>query len=417
MAKRIHILLWLFFASCFGTQDISNTNLSSAYRASDKLFHPEITSYRFTADSVRFFVKLNTRELLFVNQGQNEFAATLKIVCRLLDSYESPVALDTVTRLFGVPKTAEENNWKVFTLDMRIPKEQVYLAEITLMDAKKNTNDIFFTGLDFLTDKSRQSFLVSKAGLNIPLFQNYISATDTVRVSYFDSSVKKIYVKFYRRDFPLAAPPFSFDVSNPFNYKYDSLFTIAPGRSLVLPSEGFYQLLIDTMRTEGFTLFRFTKGFPAVTSPARMIEAVRYLTSKREFDELKASPDPKTAIDKFWVNAGNNQDRTRNLIKKYYGRVQEANRLFSSFTEGWRTDRGMIYVVFGAPHIVYRNSVNESWVYGQSGNPISLNFSFNKVNNPFTDNDYTLSRAPIYESNWHQAVDVWRQGRVYNDFN
>jgi len=258
---------------------------------------------------------------------------------------------------------------------------------------------------------------VSRPGFSIPLFQNVLGSTDTVTVSYRDSTVKRIFVKYYRRDFPLAAPPFSFDVTNPFDYRHDSVFSITPGASLVLRSEGFYQFLIDSTKTEGLTLYRFGKGFPAVTSPALMIDAVRYLTSKREFDELKAAPDRKAAIDKFWVNAGGNQEKTRLLIKKYYGRVQEANRLFTSFTEGWRTDRGMIFVIFGAPHIVYRNSVNESWVYGQAGNPISLNFSFNKVNNPFTDNDYTLSRAPVYEANWHQAVDVWRQGRVYNDYN
>ena len=396
---------------------MSNTNLSSAYRSSEKIFHPEITSYRFATDSLRIYVKLNTKELLYVNQGTEVFAATLKIVCRLLDAYESPVAHDTTTRLFLVPKSSEDNSWKVFTIDIPIPKEQIYLAEITIQDAKKNTSDIFFSGIDVLARQSRQSYLVSKPGTNIPLFQNYISATDTVRVTHYDTTVKRIFVKYYRRDFPLAAPPFSFDMSNPFNYRYDSLFSILPGSVLVLPSVGFYHFLIDTLHTDGMTLFRFSKGFPAVTNPTLMIDAVRYLTSKREFDEMKTAGDHKTAIDKFWISAGSNQERTRLLIKKYYGRVQEANRLFSSFTEGWRTDRGMIFIVFGAPHIVYRSSVNESWVYGQSGNPISLNFSFNKVNNPFTDNDYTLSRAPVYEANWHQAVDVWRQGRVYNDYN
>jgi hypothetical protein len=97
--------------------------------------------------------------------------------------------------------------------------------------------------------------------------------------------------------------------------------------------------------------------------------------------------------------------------------VRDANRLFTSYTEGWRTDRGMIFIVFGAPHTLYRNATSETWIYGQPGNPVSLSFTFNMVYNPFTPNDFTLSRSPIYESNWHQAVSIWRQGRAYNDYN
>ena len=415
--KKIHLIVLLFFTACFGSQDISTTNLSSVYRSSDRVFHPDLSVYQFHSDSARVFVKFNIRELLYVKEGPDLFTASLKIVCRLLESYESSVGYDTVTKIFSIPKVTDDNSLKIFTLDMKVPKEQNYLVEITLMDVKKNTSDIFFTGLEASSPQSRNSFSVSRFGSGIPIFQNYLSASDTINIIYRDRSIKNIYVKYYHRDFPLAAPPFSFDISNPFDYKYDSLFSISQSDPLVLSSEGFYQFLIDTSKTEGLSLFRFGHGFPAVTNPAIMIEAVRYLTSKREFEDLKSSSDKKTAIDKFWINAGGNQERTRMLIKKYYGRVQEANRLFTSFTEGWRTDRGMIYIIFGAPHIVYRSSVNESWVYGQAGNPISLNFSFNKVNNPFTDNDYTLSRAPVYEGNWHQAVDVWRQGRVYNDYN
>jgi hypothetical protein len=64
---------------------------------------------------------------------------------------------------------------------------------------------------------------------------------------------------------------------------------------------------------------------------------------------------------------------------------------------------------------VYKSSVSESWTYGSPSNALSLNFLFTKVNNPFSDNDFTLNRSPIYEGFWYRAVDVWRQGRVYND--
>jgi GWxTD domain-containing protein len=146
------------------------------------------------------------------------------------------------------------------------------------------------------------------------------------------------------------------------------------------------------------------------------MEPVRYLTTRREYDEMKANKDLKNAVDKFWLETGGNAERTRYLIKKYYSRVQFANENFTSYLEGWKTDRGIIYIIFGPPHMVYRSSKTEVWIYGEASAAMSLNFSFIKVINPFTDNDYTLSRAPVYEANWYRAVDMWRQGRVYNDF-
>jgi GWxTD domain-containing protein len=417
MGNRLLIVSLLFLSACFGSQNISNTNLSAFYRSAEQAFHPEFYVHRFSPDSALLYVKMDTRELLYVNNHQNAFVANLKIVCRLLDTYETPVAHDTVIRHIFLPKPEPDQSLKVFTLGLKIPAPQSYLLEVTLQDVKKNTSEVFFTPLDAGSDFSRDAYIVSRAHSTVPYFGTAVASGDSLVVRHMDPAVSRLWVKYYHRSFPLAAPPFSFDISTPFDYRYDSLFTVETGQSFTLEREGFYHFLVDSSRTEGLTLFRFGKGFPDVTSTDVMIEAVRYLVSRREFDELTTATDPKGAIDRFWMTAGGNQERSRNLIRKYYGRVQEANRFFTSFTDGWRTDRGMIYVVFGAPHIVYRSSVNESWVYGQAGNPISLSFSFNKVSNPFTDNDYTLSRAPVYEANWHQAVDVWRQGRVYNDFN
>ena len=39
--------------------------------------------------------------------------------------------------------------------------------------------------------------------------------------------------------------------------------------------------------------------------------------------------------------------KAKSLIAIYYNRIQNANLHFTTFKEGWKTDRGMIYVVFG----------------------------------------------------------------------
>ena len=95
--------------------------------------------------------------------------------------------------------------------------------------------------------------------------------------------------------------------------------------------------------------------------------------------------------------------------------MHESNKLFTSFQEGWKTDRGMIYIVFGAPNKVTKTKNGEIWTYGVSGNSASVVFSFLKIINPFTENDYYLERSESYKEPWYQAVDMWRQGRIYLD--
>jgi hypothetical protein len=103
------------------------------------------------------------------------------------------------------------------------------------------------------------------------------------------------------------------------------------------------------------------------------------------------------------------------LLKRYYGRVKEANKYYTSYTQGWKTDRGMVFVVFGKPTNMYMTSKGEVWVYGMETSMNSIRFVFNKTENPFSDNDYILERSQFFKDPWYSAVDYWRQGHVYMD--
>ena len=120
-----------------------------------------------------------------------------------------------------------------------------------------------------------------------------------------------------------------------------------------------------------------------------------------------------TGLSMYFLNVcKGNQTLAKQIIKSYYKRVADANKLFSTYKEGWKTDRGVIYIVFGPPSIVYRSMQGESWTYGEESNYRSLTFNFTMINNPFTNNDFTLERTTVYKNPWYRAVDSWRQGKV-----
>jgi hypothetical protein len=97
------------------------------------------------------------------------------------------------------------------------------------------------------------------------------------------------------------------------------------------------------------------------------------------------------------------------MIKRYYNRVVDANVFFSSYHEGWKTDRGLIYIVFGPPRIVYYSDEAEEWIYGEEGHSNSIKFRFYRIENPFTDNDFILEKSAGYREKWYEAVNMWRR--------
>ena len=106
-----------------------------------------------------------------------------------------------------------------------------------------------------------------------------------------------------------------------------------------------------------------------------MIPPLQFISSSEEFLELKESKNTKIALDKFWLSkTKDNEQQAKKLIHTFYRRVENSNKFFTSYLEGWKTDRGMIYLIFGAPNIIYQTKGGERWIYGEKNNIYSLNF-------------------------------------------
>lgn len=402
--------------SCSAPGSLLNQNLSYLYRKDKQHFAAEFNVWHFSDDSSRLSVRLDPKEFLYKRTG-DFFTAEVSVGYRLIESYENPMVIDSASRKFVFQK--KENPLPVpVSMDFRSDTLAELLLECRITDINKNVTDFFYINVDRSTNQSRNYFKLVPLNDETSLFTNRVSATDSFKIIHKDSLFRNLIVNYYHREFPLSTPPFSFDYRESFDYKPDSVFNIeiSDEKVFCFPAEGFYHIRKDTSIKQGFTIFRYHADFPNLTNPEQLLEPIRYLTTRSEYDEMKSSKDYKKAVDEFWLETGGNPERTRYLIKKYYSRVQFANENFTSYHEGWKTDRGLIYTIFGPPHMVYRTSKTEVWIYGEASAALSLNFTFIKVINPFSDNDFTLSRAPVYETNWYRAVDMWRQGRVYNDF-
>ncbi len=86
------------------------------------------------------------------------------------------------------------------------------------------------------------------------------------------------------------------------------------------------------------------------------IEQLRYVANRDEMKELVQFEDSeyverKGAFDDFWNSHDRVPETPENETRAlYYERIRHANRYFSVIhQQGWETDRGRIYVIFGEP--------------------------------------------------------------------
>ena len=96
-------------------------------------------------------------------------------------------------------------------------------------------------------------------------------------------------------------------------------------------------------------------------------------------------------------------------MRSYFRRVELANRYFTSYKEGWKTDRGMIYIIFGKPDTVFRFNDREVWDY--KNDRLEISFTFSRSSSLFDPDNFVLIREKKYENAWYEMIDLWRNAR------
>jgi hypothetical protein len=96
-------------------------------------------------------------------------------------------------------------------------------------------------------------------------------------------------------------------------------------------------------------------------------------------------------------------------MRNYFKRVEAANQYFSSYKEGWKTDRGMIYIIYGIPDEVYLFEDREVWEY--KNEDFKERFQFVKSATIFDPENYVLIREKSFTNDWYNMIDLWRKAR------
>ena len=216
-------------------------------------------------------------------------------------------------------------------------------------------------------------------------------------------------VSYYDDDFPAAVPPFSEGMGRVArSMQADSTYVFNGADEISFKKKGLYLAQKDTSATEGFA-FRVEEDYPRITKVESLADPLIYICTKQEFDRLKESGGDKKSFDRTILNITGNQLRAREFIRNYYKRVEWANLYFTSYKEGWKTDRGMIFILFGLPEELFRFSDREVWNYDNSGMKVS--FTFVRSSTLFDPDNFVLIRSKKYQERWYEKIDLWRSAR------
>jgi GWxTD domain-containing protein len=421
--KKVRFFLYFFTLSCVvflscQTQKVNQTSDDRLYKKDNNELNAQYLVYHVNDSISQLFYEVSNEVLVYKKTDtSNFFYSHAKLLLKISTEDNLDVTYDTASLVIQDRQSDVKIKTLSGTLLFKLKSGLKYHVEVNVYDVNKKTRYAHSLLADKTSKNTRQNFLITDYRNNV-FFASYYKPQEVVYIRSDRNPEKLFLVDYFKPQFKLSPPPFSTEPMPHFSYKPDSSFSIYSNDNrfeLTLPNKGFYHIKTNENSKEGVTFFIYEASFPKIKNAEQMIFATRFIMAKKEFDNCLNNPDKKTAIDNFWIELSGSNERAKQLIKKYYGRVQEANKLFSSFQEGWKTDRGMIYIVFGAPNKVTKRKNGEIWTYGETGNPNSIVFSFINIINPFTDNDFYLERNEILKMPWYQAVDMWRQGRIYLD--
>jgi len=190
----------------------------------------------------------------------------------------------------------------------------------------------------------------------------------------------------------------------------DTLYGVTNGEEFRFYNNGFHTIR-SSSSDMALGILVTDKVHPYFDNYRDLMDPLIYVSTNDELKKMKTASDGRQAFEEFVNNTiSANEQVGKDFVKYYYRRVRKSARLFSENQDGWKTDSGMIYQIFGNPAQVFRNESTELWVYPSSSGG-RLRYIFDII---VEDGiiKHKLIRANRYRENWMRAVTQWRSGRI-----
>lgn len=423
----ISVVIPLLLFSCRATRvPVDTKDLSYLYNPTQNSLNPLYNIRNLSDNESILSVKYFTSELYFSEANpQGIPLASLMVTAKLYTTDQGRVLADTAAYNLTIYKEDSPPE-HIYQIPLKVRPGREYLVEVKTLDRVRMQVVQAFITFNTFSDYNRYNFKALGYFAGNEIFKPVLKKNEYVNLVYLKGYIDSLYISYFKPYKEIPYPPSMLLPEKTLDYGPDTIIPLPYSDTIpiMLPEEGIYLVSAGRDIEEGFTFMNFGELFPSMTTAEVMIDPLIYLANETQLNNMREADRPKLALDEFWIGCGGNIERARELIRIYYTRVFYANQYFTSFTEGWRTDRGMIYVIYGPPDKVYKSSDGESWGYRKPVIKSSwgsryrvqddyLFFTFRKRNSIFSDNDYYLNRNETLVTLWEQAVASWKRGIVF----
>ncbi len=409
-------LVYFSFLALSACAPVIPSNQASQSRNGSFDLKAKLQFFRTQPKALELYFSVPCEQLLFARSSENEpLAAKVEITCTAFNSKTNETGW-SISEQFSLNQNRCDSR---FLSALNLEEQADYIGEVLVKveDLNRGTQ---YTAYSNITEDRRlsQHYLAYNHQDNLPTLMEQYTIGDSINVKVGLTTDNSCAVRVYQVPHHGGVPPYQENKASIWPELAQSLQLPVRDSFCRLPVSQSPSILevknnFDTEKP-GFILNYFKPGFPSLNDGSDMLDPLMYLCKEDEFNQLRAEPDPRKAAENFWISNCKSKDKARKILAEYYRRVKIANENFSSFAEGWKTDRGMVYIIYGKPESISRRAGEEIWIYGREINTVRLSFTFRQKPNPFSFNHYELERNIGYRPVWDLAVNSWRNGRVFS---
>jgi GWxTD domain-containing protein len=399
----IIFIVILFPLNVMGQLDFPGLNLALKYNPAGNI------PFRYQVSKVEnAFLVIFSIEITDPVNFNDQYSLTYEIK----NEYGSKNSLLTRTVNFPRSGIGEKGEIKYFRIEVD-DADDLNILFLRLKNNLSGIEQVWDIPLKGLLTYDPPDFFMVDPGNQLPHLDPYLSLGESIQIESTDSLPRTFFIYHYDQDFSAADPPmYRIEKEVSRSMQVDTLFSVKSGEEFSLPKYGLYFIQSDTTTYAGISIRSEERFFPKLVRMEDVIDPVIYLTTKQEIDRLKKDENQKETFEKFWLNLSASEDQASQLIREYFNHVELANRIFTNYKEGWKSDMGMIYIIFGPPDEVTNNGETESWYYRPQVSASILVFNFLRLKSIFTHQHFLLIRDKQYKTSWFKAIDDWRNGRI-----
>ncbi|MEX0982854.1 MAG: GWxTD domain-containing protein [Bacteroidales bacterium] len=416
------VFLGALVAGCASIKEGPTTSKQYAalYNPSEFSLNADYRFFHISENMTSMYIRLFPGELLF-NQAneQAEYRAMVGITYIIYELDEKGmIAAQSDSTQFEVKlgREAEERSGFFSSKVLNLPAGKHYLIRLEARDLQRGTLGLMYKFVDKKGPLSAQNYSIVSATTGYPRFQSYITPGEVFKIKYRLPGYDTIYIDYLSTPDHIPRPPVTVDSPSSFPFETDTTIALAYSENTVLtvPDRGTYHFRVDTLSNEGVTVHNFGQGFPKVETETALMEPLFYISTMTEYNRMRNQENRKRAVDDFWLQRASSMERSKELIRVYYNRVLYSNLYFTESREGWKSDRGMIFILLGPPDRMRDTGTEQRWYYISRRQGRVVEFVFERKPGAHSNHDLVWMKSNEALQQWSAAVSSWRSGKVYS---